>query len=274
MQLSQKTIEMTDRYKQKWPWFRVGLLVSLLTIVVSDVDAENSFPIHQIEQECLHFSTLYSDFKNYGGEAKPIAQGIRSFRILKGTTFFGGAGMGDDYIPDMITALKESGLKQVRVADPKIWSNGLLLDVVGTIFDRTRDDEPSNFDNFDVKGEQFNLIGYSHGGLQAAQAAADYADEGGKVDHIVLIATPIGNEFIEYLKNHQNIENVILKNLGRYGDPIKSGMSVVRHFLSAPSVIHNFYTVGKGHFYYSGNNNEGANRRRYLAKWLRGQGLR
>jgi len=104
----------------------------------------------------------------------------KKLRVLKGTTFFGGSGMKGAYIDDMVKALEEQGINNVRAADPKIWSRGSSLnDALAVPFENSRDDKQSDFSKFGEEGDQFNLIGYSYGGLQAAQGAIDYADQGG-----------------------------------------------------------------------------------------------
>ncbi len=195
-------------------------------------------------------------------------------RNLKGTTFFGGAGMEGKYISDMVKSLEEAGFDKVRSADPKKWSNGMYFDAAGTLFERTQDTEKSDFSEFSKDGEQFNLIGYSHGALQAAQAAADYADSGGKVDNLVLIGAPISQAFLVLLKSHPNIGNVIVKDLTDQGDPIHAGMSTGEQILAVPSLSVDIAGTGKGHFYYSGADDEGIKRRRDLAKWLKNNGLK
>ena len=201
-------------------------------------------------------------------------------RDLKGTTFFGGAGMDGEYIPDMVKALEEAGFENVRALDRETWSSGMYVDAAGTVLERVRDDEATDFSGFGNKGEQFNLVGYSHGAQQAAQAAADYADSGGKVDNLVLIGAPVSQEFLDALKNHPNIGNVIVKDLTAEGDRIRAGMGLGEQILAAPSLGADLSAArvsdspAKGHFYYSDNGRSGSERRRELAKWLKNQGLK
>ncbi len=200
-------------------------------------------------------------------------------RVLKGTTFFGGAGMEGDYIDDMKKSLEEAGIKNVRVADPKKWSTGnTLTDAASVPFKNSRDGKHSDLSGFGEEGEQFNLVGYSYGGLQAAQGAIDYADKGGTVDNLVLMGTPIEKGFLSKLQNHPNIKSVKIIDLGEHGDPINAGMSDTEVLGSVPELgwqVSHGRDLGKsGHFYYSEETPAGAKRRRELAGLLRKQGLK
>lgn len=214
----------------------------------------------------------YPNVQNFGG-TKSVTMDMPPPTNLKGTTFFGGAGMNGEYIPDMQKAFQEVGMKNVRAANPDVWSNGIFRDATGSFFERNRDDDPSDFSHFKTEGEQFNLVGYSHGAQQAAQAAADYADGGGTVDNLVLIGAPVSQEFLDELKSHPNIKNVIVKDLTEYGDDIHAGMSAGEQLLAAPFMGLDINDK-RGHFYYSKENEEGLARRRHLAQWLKQQGLK
>jgi len=199
-------------------------------------------------------------------------------KTLRGTTFFGGAGMNGKYITDMVEALNEVGVMNARSADSEKWSNGTIADVIDVLDKRNRDDQDSDLSAMGKRGERFNLIGYSYGALQASQAAIDHADKGGEVDHLVLIGAPISGEFLEKLKKHPNIGKVEVIDLGTHGDPIKAGMSTGELFRSVPKLGFDFSSNEdegrKGHFYYGGKSKEGKRRRRELAKRLHGMGLR
>ncbi len=194
----------------------------------------------------------------------------------KGTNFFGGAGMEGPYIADFVRALEEAGVQHVRAVDPERWSNGMTLDVLAHATETDRDFELTGDADFGDQGEQFNLIGYSYGATQAAQAAADYADRGGKVDHVVLIGAPIGQKLLEELENHPNIGKVIVHNLE--DDPIHAGMSKLDLLAATPTLLGQFdkdiETAGDGHFYYGGADVESQQRRDELAKMLFGSGVR
>jgi len=203
-------------------------------------------------------------------------------RVLKGTTFYGGAGMKGAYIDYMIKALEEQGVKNVRAADPKKWSKGhIALDALSVPFENSRDDKQSDFSKLGEEGEQFNLIGYSYGGLQAAQGAIDYADKGGTVDNLVLMGAPVEPGFLKKLKSHPNIKSVKIIDLPERGDPIKAGMSDLDVLGSLPKLgvdsLRNYWNDNKdniGHFYYSGNGVESQRRRRELARKLFRDGLK
>jgi len=199
---------------------------------------------------------------------KSLNDALEKPRALKGTTFFGGVGMNGAYIDDMKKSLEEAGIKNVRVADPNKWSSGTLGDAASVPLENNIDGEDSDFSGFDEEGEQFNMVGYSYGGLQAAQGAIDHADKGGKVDNLILVGTPIEQEFLNSLENHPNIGKVTVIDLGQHGDPIKAGMSDAEVLGSVPRLSKD---VGKdyfrkaspksGHFYYSGDDPESQRRR-------------
>ena len=188
------------------------------------------------------------------------------------------AGLDGSYIQDMVKALGNAGLKNVRAADTKKWSRGLASDAFDVFTERKRDDEKSDHSGFGTVGEQFNLVGYSYGGLQAAQAAADYADRGGKVDHLVLVATPVSPKFLKNLRQNPDIGKVIVINLKDKGDDIRAGMSMAELISSLPKLGLDFLAAQgntyRGHFYYSDETPAGAERRKLLAKQLFDRGLR
>ena len=106
-----------------------------------------------------------------GTEYSPRQKGLP---VYKGTTFFGGAGMDGPYIPDMVNALGEAGIGNARAADREKWSSmlGLAGDAPMVVFNNQLDpEEIRDLSEFGQQGEQFNLIGYSHGSLAAAHAA-------------------------------------------------------------------------------------------------------
>lgn len=124
---------------------------------------------------------------------------------------------------------------------------------------------------------QFNFIGYSWGSLIAAQSAIYHADKGIKVNHLVLIGSPISKSFLEELKNHKNIGKVIIRDLTQYGDPIYAGMPIRELMLNIGTIIlqwHGGVKRGKGHFYYAPEDKRGQKRRAELAADLYKEGLR
>jgi len=186
--------------------------------------------------------------------------------------------MDGAYIENMVKALEENGIKNTRAADRDKWSGGTVSDAFDVLSKRSRDGSKSDLSAMGTKGEQFNLIGYSYGALQASQAALDYADNGGKVDHLVLVGAPISKQLLEQLQKHPNIGKVEVIDLDEHGDPIKAGMSTGDLVMSVPELGLDFSSgvngEGKGHFYYGGNSPTGDSRRRKLAKTLFDLGLR
>ncbi|MEJ2754873.1 MAG: hypothetical protein P8104_03330 [Gammaproteobacteria bacterium] len=72
-----------------------------------------------------------------------------------------------------------------------------------------------------------------------------------------------------------NIKSVIIINLKEQGDPIYAGISDQELILASPTLlIQMFSKTGKGHFYYTLENNEGQLRRQNLATQLFQKGLR
>jgi len=201
---------------------------------------------------------------------------------LRGTTFFGGAGLEGAYVEDMAIRLRAVGIADVRVADAAIWSNGAILDSYTGLAGRGRDDIETDFTDFGRAGSQFNLIGYSYGGLRAAQVAADYAAGDGRVDHLVLIATPIDVDFVAALRAEPRIGSVVVIDLADEGDPIRAGMSGSGLAAGVPSLGLDFirsympslYGPARGHFHYADPGPAGQTRRAALAERLYRVGLR
>ena len=77
------------------------------------------------------------------------------------------------------------------------------------------------------------------------------------------------------VKSASNIENVIVINLQRYGDPIYAGMSDVELIQHIPTLASQMAAgEGDGHFYYAVSNEIGNSRRQMLAISLFNKGLR
>ena len=64
---------------------------------------------------------------------------------------------------------------------------------------------------YDRSDGQYNLAGYSLGGVRAAKAALELANEGKVVDNLVLIGTPLdkGGDLYKSLAGNKNIKNII-----------------------------------------------------------------
>jgi len=119
----------------------------------------------------------------------------------------------------------------------------------------------------------FNLFGYSWGGIVAARSALYYAKMGIKISHLVLLGAPINYSLLQAVKNNPNIKSVIVKNLKEYGDPVYAGMTDIEIITAAPT-LGSQMLAESGHFYYSGDNKNGSSRRRELVKELYTKGLR
>ncbi|MBF0137866.1 MAG: hypothetical protein HQL65_16670 [Magnetococcales bacterium] len=199
----------------------------------------------------------------------------------KGTYFFGGSGMRGYYLRDFVTAMEETGMTHVRMVNHDSWSQGGLLDAFLVLKNRMRDGVASPLSEFVGQGEQFNLIGISHGGLMAAQVAMDHAESGGKVDHLVLLATPISLEFLAEIRKESRIGSVIVMNWPARGDPIQAGMGLLEILASVPRLVWQ-YERGvvdirgehHGHFYLTGESQSNRDERRQTAKKLFAAGLR
>ena len=124
-------------------------------------------------------------------------------------------------------------------------------------------------------GEQLNLIGYSWGAALSAQAALSIAASGQRVDNVVLIGAPVTQELLNALQNNPNIGAVQTFNLTAQGDPIYAGMSNLSLLASVPSLAYQFASGGAtGHFYYTGSDSTGDQRRQDLANSIRSSGLK
>ncbi|WP_259781373.1 alpha/beta hydrolase [Aestuariispira ectoiniformans] len=199
--------------------------------------------------------------------------------IPKGTYFLGGSGMEGQYIADMVETLKATGIHSAQSVDRKIWSRGPGLDALSAICKRHPLGETAMaMEEFAGENPQFNLIGYSHGGLVAAQIARDYASRQGRIDHLVLIASPISTDFLTELQQMPQIGQVILVTLQDEDDPIFAGMGFTNLLGSLPKLTLQFlsgpFGSKSGHFYLTDPNSTGRKARRLLAEKLYDAGLR
>lgn len=126
---------------------------------------------------------------------------------------------------------------------------------------------------------QFNLIGYSWGSLVAAQVALYYADQGQKVDYLVLAGSAISAEMLADARKHPKIKNVTVINLDTQGDKIYVGIPYLELLSVVPDLVTQMGSSqinesGTGHFYYGSSGFEGSLRRQALARKLYAQGLR
>jgi len=205
---------------------------------------------------------------------------------LKGTYFYGGAGLQGAYIQDMVTALKEVGIKNTKagrsnnsvgqnIGIPGIALDDMVIDALAVLsLNKAEAYVTLDISEFPLSGPQFNLVGYSYGSIIAAIKALSYADlYNGSVDHVVLVGAPIEQGLLNRLQTNPGIGRVIVKNLKEQGDPIHAGMTDGDIALASPVLGYQMVT-GSGHFWYSPMNEQGKLRRRHLAKWLVQLGLR
>ena len=193
---------------------------------------------------------------------------------IKGNLFFGGAGMDDAYIKDMVRAFALKGIALTPV-DPKKWSAGTLVDAtVGVdIYRAGKSPIQVLLDKFQQSGTQFNLIGYSYGSLAAAQVAIHYGQGGTSIDNLVLIGSPISGKFLQEIRSTVAIKTVLILDLDQHGDPLYAGMTRNKLILSAPQLGKQMLE-SSGHFYYAPDSDQGKKRRDGLAHHLHGKGLR
>ena len=206
------------------------------------------------------------------------------------TVYWGGAGLDGAYIDDQIEALRDAGIENVQrgVGSGGPPPFGMGLDANAVINLRTY---PPRYGFITPRapyagdpcrqmrrsGEQVNYIGYSYGSLLAAHTAMHYANQGNMIDNLVLIGSPIDENFLSLLRTNPNIRNVTVINLTQHGDRIYSGMSEMELVQAVPSLLNDvFGSNGEGHFYYGDTSNPtvGSDRRRDLAEQLHIGGLR
>ena len=194
---------------------------------------------------------------------------------IKGTFFFGGAGLSSPYIPELTQALQAAGIKSAVYLELRKWSSGEISDVLSSLFFvRNYNPHFSMLLRISIrKNRQFNLIGYSYGSLLASQLAAKYALGGTTVDHLVLIGSPISKHFLGQIKKMKLIKKVIVINLSKYGDPIYAGIGTIDLIFSL-SKLSRQMEQSEGHFYYTVKGVKGDKRREKLAKYLFRMGLR
>ncbi len=194
---------------------------------------------------------------------------------IKGTYFLGGAGLNGLYIPKLIEAFHEADIKSAIYLDREKWSAGQYTDAsVGVFFGREYDSRfPMLLRVHPNSHKQFNLIGYSYGSLIAAQLAVKYARSGSRVEHLVLIGSPISENFLKTLRGMETIKKVIVINLDKHGDPIYAGMKTSELITGSLTLI-NQMDNSEGHFYYAKKGTEGDKRRKELADNLYKLGLR
>jgi hypothetical protein len=208
--------------------------------------------------------------------------------------FVGGAGTGGPYLESFRKALEKAGIRHVNArnqggqagrpqddapfyrvipdlaAVPMINDLDFAKSLVGDPAYKAAAEHSRSLGN-----EQYNLGGYSYGA--AAQAANAYAiaENGGKVDNLVLLGAPINEDLYDAVRTHPNIKNVITLDLGQYGDPVHAGMTDDEFRNVFPKLMGRFGTQlyghrSTGHFYYSGADAVGTGGgRRWRGPWSR-----
>ena len=127
--------------------------------------------------------------------------------------------------------------------------------------------------NTEVPSGDFNIVGYSWGSIIASRSALYYAEQDVFIKNLVLIGSPVNKSLLNAVKVNNNIGQVTVINLTEHGDPIYAGMTD-EEIINSSTLLGDQMLNGVGHFYYSGDNQEGKERRRALAKYLYQVGLR
>lgn len=204
-------------------------------------------------------------------------------KVPRGTIYWGGAGLNGGYVQPQIEAFRNAGIQHVWVGLTNT-ATKVMGGEFGTIIDAIRaglviryeDESPWTINSgMDQPAEQFNLIGYSYGSLLAAQTANFYAKKGIKVDHLVLIGSPIDNEFLFKLRAYRNIGKVTVIDLREHGDPIYAGMPLKELSGGVPQLAKDMLAnKGEGHFYYGHVVPDSQRRWSELARKIHDAGLR
>jgi len=190
------------------------------------------------------------------------------------TRFIGGAGVDGGYINDMARAFTSAGISNVTTATSENASTGsTLTDALSVMMtNNVREGGDFTIQTNLAEGEQLNLVGYSWGGIVAAQRANVAAKNGQTIDNLVLIGAPINADLLSAVENNENILNVKIIDLTAKGDPIFAGMSDGEIAASVPTLIKQ-QSESSGHFFFAPNTDEGASRRDKLAEELVNSGL-
>lgn len=98
-------------------------------------------------------------------------------------------------------------------------------------------------------------------------------NSGNRVNNLVLIGSPISNNFLDSLKKNPLISNVIVVNLNQHGDPLYAGMPFST-LVQSVKTLGEQQAKGTGHFYYAPAGAEGDARRRELARTLYDAGVK
>ena len=154
------------------------------------------------------------------------------------TIWLGGAGdykNTSSYSVPIINKLARAGIQDVywvpTPRDPGVLSQaGRALSAL-TGYGAVSDNVHAITKYYDRTSGQFNLIGYSQGGTEAALAALDLANSGKKIDNVILIGSPLtkDGDIYKQLKANKNIENVQMIEIS--GDLLTGqGLNPLEHF--------------------------------------------
>lgn len=203
--------------------------------------------------------------------------------------FYGGAGEGGEYLEGFRRSFRKAGIRRPVVpnrADPMASAEGrnrLTDDVLGVTgtndlayaksLAQTPGMQAAARQSRSLRGEPYNLGGYSNGAAKAAAQAYAVAENGGVVDNLVLLGAPINEDLYDAVRRHPRIRNVITRDLSRYGDPIHAGMSDGDIVAATPRLARQ-WAEGSGHFSLSGEGPVFDQRRDALAEDLKRSGVR
>lgn len=128
----------------------------------------------------------------------------------KGTYLFGGLGTDSAYADKIIQAFISAKISNAFLCDIWAWRFSQSLPLLSTIVDaswgvlRLRwfySQHGIGKDIFSKEGVQFNLIGYSYGGLIVSQLAAELLRNSDvTIDNLVLIGAPVSSEQLRRLR--------------------------------------------------------------------------
>ncbi|MTI08603.1 hypothetical protein [Curvivirga aplysinae] len=196
-----------------------------------------------------------------------------------GTFFYGGVRMKGRYLSQMIESLQQAGLKNTALVPSENYSSGnLILDGLQVPFINHL---TSGF-HFPIQlpvkrnTQQLNLIGYSYGSIKASQDAMILIEKGIYIDHLVLIGSPINENFLQALKKLLPNDRLIILDLNEYEDPLYAGMSDIEIFLSLPKLIYQLFAPSEaiGHYLYIDVGPQGQKMRDELSQRLKMAGVK
>jgi pimeloyl-ACP methyl ester carboxylesterase len=187
--------------------------------------------------------------------------------MTRNAILIGGIGTSGDYLLKLKSELENCGLAPVTIGSKGLlrgnWQDSVLdktLQCALTTYFAAaprplpRARKPILDPDFDV------LIGYSFGGLVAAQAALKRK----VTNQLVLIAAPLGPDLLAVVRSSDRVQKTLILDLKAEGDPLYAGMKTGRIFLSLPELIRQ-YRRCSGHFLYIDSGTKGDKARARLA---------